>query len=534
MGQPGMPERVPVVRGVVAAQPLAQLHHRAHFRQATSASITACRSSGVMPTEDGRHRPRSHSRSAISIGARAGVAERRLAVQRVPHRADPDAGGVEVADQRAQIGNAPRVDQHGRQPPVRPRPRRLAERRHAVHALEGLRIGDGRRALAVEEVLELLELRDPDRRLQIRQPVVEADLVVDPLERIAARLRGERAHPRGHLRVARQHHAAAAGRDDLVAVERQAAGRAVDADPPAPVEGAERLGGVLHHGQRLARADLEQRIEVARVAVEVHRQHGAHAAPGDAVDHDAGRGPRTRASGSRRPVSAIEAPRDRLDIEEDRMGARSGRSHSAVAMKVSAGTSTSSSGPDTGRDQRHVQGRGAVDDGDRVGHADVGGRLALEALDEGPDRGHPVGVEALLDVLPLVAGEMRDGVGNLASAPLIDRVPSCCHHARYQSKVSATPASSDTFGVEAGQRVQPREIGTAPRGRARRRRPRSIAARIGAPRSTSSTRSSIDRLLAVVADVHDVARRASVAASAASSPRPRRRRGRTRGAAPRP
>src|SRR4030095_74782 len=58
----------------------------------------------------------------------------------------------------------------------------------------------------------------------------------------------------------------------------------------------------------------------------------------------------------------------------------------------------------------------------------------------------PVGVQALLDVLPLVAAEVRHGVGDDA-ASAHRPPPSRSHHARYQSSVSPTPVSSETFGV---------------------------------------------------------------------------------------
>ena len=68
--------------------------------------------------------------------------------------------------------------------------------------------------------------------------------------------------------------------------------------------------------------------------------------------------------------------------------------------------------PDTRREQRDVKGGRTVHGGHGMVDADVGGNFQLEAAHEGPDRGHPVGVEAFLEVLPLVAGEMRHGVRN--------------------------------------------------------------------------------------------------------------------------
>ena len=58
--------------------------------------------------------------------------------------------------------------------------------------------------------------------------------------------------------------------------------------------------------------------------------------------------------------------------------------------------------------QGDVQGGGAVDRRHRPAAADIGRHRLLEAVDERPDRGDPVGVQAFLDVLPLVAPDFRD------------------------------------------------------------------------------------------------------------------------------
>ena len=54
----GDAEDIAVVARVVVAQALAQLDDGGHTSRVTSASTTACRSSGVMPTEHGSDRPR--------------------------------------------------------------------------------------------------------------------------------------------------------------------------------------------------------------------------------------------------------------------------------------------------------------------------------------------------------------------------------------------------------------------------------------------------------------------------------------------
>src|SRR5216110_2279044 len=103
---------------------------------------------------------------------------------------------------------------------------------------------------------------------------------MDPLRTLVARLRrqGPRA-PRQRL-VVRQDHPAASGGDDLVAVERETAHGAVRAHAAPLVRGAQRLGRVLHEGEREPRGELEEGIEIRRVAVEVDREQRPYATPG--------------------------------------------------------------------------------------------------------------------------------------------------------------------------------------------------------------------------------------------------------------
>jgi hypothetical protein len=56
-----------------------------------------------------------------------------------------------------------------------------------------------------------------------------------------------------------------------------------------------------------------------------------------------------------------------------------------------------------GKQQRHVQGRGPINGSDSEARADPGSDFTLEPVHEGTRRRHPVRIEALLDVAPLVS-----------------------------------------------------------------------------------------------------------------------------------
>src|SRR5215216_6999949 len=90
----------------------------------------------------------------------------------------------------------------------------------AVDTNEELRVASGRRGAKREDLVELLQLREPDGGLEIREAVVEADPhVVEPPALVGAALVAQRAEQlRLVLRVGR-HDAALAGGDLLVRVE---------------------------------------------------------------------------------------------------------------------------------------------------------------------------------------------------------------------------------------------------------------------------------------------------------------------------
>ena len=102
------------------------------------------------------------------------------------------------------------------------------------------------RRLRATIVVDALDLGQPEGRLQVRQPEVEAELAragsAGPAESPGCACR---ARALGQRIVVDQQHAAFAGRDQLVGVEAEAARRAEAAGAAAAVLGAVRLGGVF-------------------------------------------------------------------------------------------------------------------------------------------------------------------------------------------------------------------------------------------------------------------------------------------------
>ena len=114
-----------------------------------------------------------------------------------------------------------------------------------------------------DESVELAELDEPDRGLQIGHPVVEAELV-EVGQQVRAAGRGGAAPRRrdgavvaqqlgagGELGVVGRHHAALAGRDRLARMETRSSRRRRGRRPAASIRRAGRAGGVLDDRRRV-------------------------------------------------------------------------------------------------------------------------------------------------------------------------------------------------------------------------------------------------------------------------------------------
>ena len=150
-----------------------------------------------------------------------------------------------------------------------------------------------------EQVVEPLELREPERARDVGEAVVEAEpVVVEPAHVGRAALVALGVDPLLLLGRADHDHAALARRDLLVGVEPEDRGMPAPADRRAVgMERPERLAGVLDDRQAVA---LERR-DVGRVAEDVDRQQSR----GAPADH-------------RRRGGRVEAQRDRVDVGEHR------------------------------------------------------------------------------------------------------------------------------------------------------------------------------------------------------------------------
>ncbi len=279
------------------------------------------------------------------------------------------------------IGHALRQDQPG-----------AAGERRVVSRGQPLPLG--------EESFEAPQLVEAERRLDVHHVVLESGNrhVVARASGLREALPGLPVHSvelqeRGLLEdgfVLGHDHAPFPGRHVLVGVEGEHRRRREGPDPPALVLRADGMRGVLEHGDPAGGGELEDRIEVRRLAHEVDRQ-----------DHLRSR---------REPLLDLLDPdvqSGRVDVREDGPGAavddrverrheRHGRRHDFVARA------------DSEREERDVQARGRRGDRHGIAAADVLGERGGETLDLRPRR-DPAGGERIEQLLDFLGADGRTG-----------------------------------------------------------------------------------------------------------------------------
>src|SRR5581483_3441558 len=112
---------------------------------------------------------------------------------------------------------------------------------------------------AGEDLVEPLDLADPERGRDVAQAVVEAEAhMLEPAPGLGPALVSERAHQVPLLLGVGDHHPAFAGRELLVRVEGEDARGTAGSDGRPAVFGAERLAGVVDQGEAVAIGDRPQ------------------------------------------------------------------------------------------------------------------------------------------------------------------------------------------------------------------------------------------------------------------------------------
>ncbi len=253
-----------------------------------------------------------------------------------------------------------------------------------------LRVERGDPVAPRQQLVEALELREPEGAGQLVEAVVEAQpVVVEPVHVGRATLVALGVQALLGRRVGAHHGPALARRDLLVGVEGEHRGVAATAHGrPVPMRRAERLAGVLHDPEAALGGQALERRQVGGVAEDVHRQQ-----PRRALAHRCGRGRR------------VDVQRALVDVAEHRAGVleqhavggrdeRERRGHDLVA------------GPDARRPYGEVEAGGAARDGRDREPADPCREGLLEGRQAGPE-GEAAGAERLEDAGLLGGADAR-------------------------------------------------------------------------------------------------------------------------------
>lgn len=265
-------------------------------------------------------------------------------------------------------------------------------------------------AFAFEELGEEFELGGAESGLEVGHAVVVTDLIVDEFDGFDFGGGAEVAGVLDEVFVVGDEHAAAAGGDEFVAVEAEAADGADGAAGVAFVEAAERFGGVFDDGDVELAAEGEDGIEVYGVSEDMDGHDGADAFAAGIVD-DAALGGGAVFGEDADHFGGVHLPGVGLGVHEEGFG-------EAVGDRVDGGDEgfgadeDEIAGFDAADEEGDVEGGGAVHGAGGLLCAEHFGEFTFKFFDEGAGGGDPAGVEALFDVLPFVAGDIGDAEGD--------------------------------------------------------------------------------------------------------------------------
>ena len=126
------------------------------------------------------------------------------------------------------------------------------------------------------ELLQLLELSQPDSRVKVAQPVVIAHVGMVEFISWISGLVDQDSPPVKETLVLRDYHASSTACDGFVAIEAQAAQEAKDSHMLPLIGGAQTLCGVLNQRQTIFFGDGQHRVHIYWVPVQVDHYYSLH------------------------------------------------------------------------------------------------------------------------------------------------------------------------------------------------------------------------------------------------------------------
>ena len=226
------------------------------------------------------------------------------------------------------------------------------------------------RLAELEDAIELLQLAEADRGLNVRPPVVEpdADMMEPAAAVVGAALVAQAAQYLPFLFRVRHHHPTFARRHLLVRIEGEDGRGAVRAERPPTVFGPERLARVLDQREPVTVGDRLELVQLTRVAEHVDRDDRSSLLGDCRLD-------RSRVQVQRRRIDVREHGSRTFEDEAVRRRDEGERRRDHLVARAEAR-----------HPRQHVQTGRAARDGGCVRRADALGDLFLETVDPRPER----------------------------------------------------------------------------------------------------------------------------------------------------
>src|SRR2546423_5093921 len=197
-------------------------------------------------------------------------------MERLPERARLDAKRGEMVGEPAPINSPVRIEEYRVQPERALCPRSFRHPGQPRSVCKRSFVTAGNRSLRDEVFIQQLELRTSESGLNVGQPVVVADLVVNDLDWIVLRLGGQLLRFAGPRFVRRNDHSATAGRNELVPIEAETSDVAERADAAIPIKRTEAFRCVFNHAQSVLARYIQDWIEIDGMTEDMDGEDRAH------------------------------------------------------------------------------------------------------------------------------------------------------------------------------------------------------------------------------------------------------------------
>ncbi len=317
-------------------------------------------------------------------------------MQRLPHGPRFDVPQCQLlADRVPAAAELLGLDRQAGQPAGRLMTRRLG------HEVEARVSGQGPPVIGVvapppgNAIGQDLQLAASHGRQQVAHPVVVTDLRMLVVGCRIAGLGGQKTGPAAQFGILGDQHPAAAGRDDLVAVQRKAAHPAETARRPAAVDGPQGLGRILDQRHLVLLAEGFDPRVIGALTVQVHHQHRFGQPPPPGTDRQLF-GQQLRVQVPGRPLAVQEHGRGTRISNRVGGGGKGQRRRQHLIPR-----------PHTQQDQGQMQGGRAGGKGHRLATPQRRGELLFQSVHLRPQRSNPIRIERLQQQRPLGPRHVR-------------------------------------------------------------------------------------------------------------------------------